>query len=174
MTPNLPELHFAILNFISKKHVSKERLIQEFQSYRHDEHDINDALEYLLEDFGYIKLQRRRKSGIYNLDYRPQDKDFHNVYLTTALGQSYIERQNSNFNQNIFSNNSNSNFAVNSPNARQSIDVDSLPDDMQEQIKVISESIKNKDANTLKKAFAYIADKSVDVAIALLTGKIVQ
>lgn len=69
----------------------------------------------------------------------------------------------------IFNVHNSNNVAINSPNATQSIKVDALDDDLKNRIAELQRAINKRDGVTIGKIFAYITDKSVDVAIALLT-----
>lgn len=82
--------------------------------------------------------------------------------------QSGAELPADNQTSNIY-NLSNSNLAINSPNAIQTIKVDELDNDILAKLVELQQAIDNKNTAAIKKVFTYIADKSVDVAIALLT-----
>lgn len=88
-------------------------------------------------------------------------------YRLTPLGRSLLARSSgSSINYSV---NGNANIAHNSPGSTQSIDINKLDDDLKQKISDLQDSISRKDSSAIKKTFGYIADKSVDVAIALIT-----
>lgn len=91
------------------------------------------------------------------------------AYQITELGKSYLH-QNSRPASTVYNGIYGSNIAHNSSNVTQSISINALAPDVQEKIKEFDVAIKQKDSSAMKRAFGYIADKSVDVAIALVTG----
>jgi len=93
-------------------------------------------------------------------------------YRLTPLGRSLLARSSSNSIN--YSVGGNANIAHNSPGATQSINIHELDDDLKQKISELEEAIKNKNSSAIKKAFDYIADKSVDVAIALITQGVVR
>lgn len=70
--------------------------------------------------------------------------------------------------------NNSSNTAINSPYASQTINITSQSVEIQQLVSKFDEAIKIKDADAIKKIFGYIADKSVDVAIALVSGALMR
>lgn len=96
-----------------------------------------------------------------------------NTYRLTPLGKSGLESQ-KNIEISSYSNISNSNIAHNSSNITQSIKLGELPADIQEKVKEFDAAVDRKDSSTMKQAFGYIADKAVDVAIALGTGALLR
>lgn len=101
-----------------------------------------------------------------------QPSDDKKFYKITALGRAYLSKSSSSTVN--YSNISNSNIAHLSPNSVQSVEITDLSDELQQKILEFDEAVKQKDGDTLKKTFSYIADKSVDVAIALVTGAIMR
>lgn len=128
--------------------------------------------EQLLEVYFTKKRMPQVREGLKQLldnDYIEtyQKKGY---YRLTPFGESYLA--DSRRRGMYYSNISNSNIAHNSPQAQQSISISSLPDDIQEKIQELRLASEKKDSSAMKKTFAYIADKAVDVAIALVMGRL--
>ena len=66
----------------------------------------------------------------------------------------------------------NSNLAVNSPSTSQTINIENIDEDIKAKIYELKNAIINKDKVTIGETFTYIADKAVNVVIALLTQQI--
>ena len=169
----LGELEDAIVRYIQGKRTTKEKIINSFVGGPYRSGAVNQVIT-ALERRGYVKLSDKKyhKSGIYFLDAPHNEDDWEHVYLITPLGKAYLARSSANFTS--YSNISNSNIAHQSPNSKQSIEITELPEELQQKILEFDEAAKQKDGAALKKAFGYIADKSVDVAIALATGVILR
>lgn len=169
----LGELEDAIVRYIQGKRTTKEKIINSFVGGPYRSGAVNQVIT-ALERRGYIKLSDKKyyKPGIYFLDSPHNEDDWEHVYLITPLGKAYLARSSANFTS--YSNISNSNIAHQSPNSMQSIEITELPDELQQKILEFDEAAKQKDGAALKKVFGYIADKSVDVAIALATGAIMR
>lgn len=168
--PALTELEDSILRYVQDSSPTEQDIFDRFVSKIYSRNIVEAHIETLEKRRDYIRLTEEPvlKPGIYNLNFEAGKDDFEYIYEITALGKSYLARSTANFTS--FSNISNSNIAHYSPNARQSIKIADLPQDVQEKIKEFELAIIKKDKSALKKTFTYIADKSVDVAIALVTG----
>jgi hypothetical protein len=97
----------------------------------------------------------------------------HKSLALTPLGLSALESQ-QNIEINTFSNISNSAIANKSSHVTQTVSLEDLPPDITRQIEEFENAIKTKDSSKMKAAFGYIADKSVDAAIALVTGALTR
>lgn len=94
-------------------------------------------------------------------------------YKITDLGKNHLLKQRT---EPTISFGDNTNFAYNSPHAQQTININisNLDQDIQKKLIELEEAIARKDSSAIKKAFGYIADKSVDVAIAIITGSLLR
>ncbi len=141
------------------------------------------AISDLEKEFG--KDSSRLKQSIHTLVKKRYIRDMEGVlsaidgasvdyeaYQLTALGSNYLAKNNSLGTS--FSNISNSNIAHNSSNVIQSINISGQPQDIQEKYYELNEAIKKSDASAIKRAFDYIVDKSIDVAIAIATGTLLR
>lgn len=99
------------------------------------------------------------------------ETDIYQRYKLTPLGEDALAGSAQITN---ISHNQNSTIAHQSPNVIQTIDISGYDEDLQGKINELKEAIANKNKPNIKKIFAYIADKSVDVAIALLTQGIIK
>jgi len=105
------------------------------------------------------------------MDYvRPSDDN--QFYKITALGRAYLSQ--SSTGSVSYSHISNSNIAHQSPNSSQPITLNELPDDIQKMIADFDDATHKNDGKEMMKALGYIADKSVDVAISLITGTLIR
>ena len=91
------------------------------------------------------------------------------AYQITELGKSHMHQSNHPA-PTVYSNINGSNITHNSSHVTQTISISALAPDIQEKVKEFDVAVKQKDSSAMKRAFGYIADKSVDVAIALMTG----
>ncbi len=92
------------------------------------------------------------------------------VYRITTSGQRAIANNlTARYSVNNFSHITNSNISNQSSNVCQNLDVQALDQDLKDKIQELGIAIEKRDSSGIKKAFAYIADKSVDIAIAILT-----
>jgi hypothetical protein len=113
---------------------------------------VRDALQQLIEN-DYIET------------YQQDD-----YYCLTPFGESYLaDYQRGGV---YYSNISNSNIAHNSSESQQTINVSLLPDDIKNKIDDLYQASEKKDSLAIKNAFDYIADKAVDVAIAIVVGRL--
>lgn len=95
------------------------------------------------------------------------------AYQITELGKSHMH-QNNHPSPTVYSGIYGSNIAHNSSNVTQTISIKTVAPDVQEKIKEFDAAVQQKDGSAMKKAFGYIADKAVDVAIALVAGTLVR
>lgn len=95
------------------------------------------------------------------------------VWTLTPMGESALDSQ-QNIEINSFSNITNSAISHKSLNVTQTINIQELAPDIVEQVNEFDSAVDAKDPNRMKAAFSYIADKAVDVAIALATGSIIR
>ena len=167
----LGELEDSVLRYIQSKRTTEDKIIESFAIGPYKKGAVKQIID-ALSARGYIELKKVLKSGFYSFGDARTEEDYHQVYKISPLGTAYLARSTSNFTS--YSNISNSNIAHQSPNAVQSVEVAGLPEEMQEKIAEFDSAIKQKDGETIKRAFAYIADKSVDVAIALATGALIR
>lgn len=170
----LTEIEDAILRYTQSKKPSEEKLVAAFVSKIYTDSTVRRMIKSLADSRGYIKLSDKRyhKPGVYFLDSPHNNEDWQHVYQITPLGKAYLARSSAIFTS--YANITNSNIAHHSPNANQSIDITELPEDLREKVAEFDAAMKQKDSNAMKKAFGYIADKSVDVAIALATGALTR
>ena len=170
----LSEIEDAIVRYVQGKKVSKDKLVSAFTSKLYPKSIVIRVIDVLEKRRCYIELSKKKyaKQAVYFLDDPIEDSDWEHVYLITPLGKAYLARSSANFTS--YSNITNSNIAHESPHAVQSIDISELPSDIQEHVIQFDKAAEKKDSAALKKAFGYIADKSVDVAIALVTGAIIR
>ena len=169
---NLSEIEEAILRYIESRSSTHETIIKKFTSEGIDNTFVENALDELYNGRYYLTIKRYMKPGPIFFGKAITDDDSEDNYVITSLGKSYLARETANFTS--FSNISNSNVAHNSSSVTQSLNISEQPQVIQEKIKELELAVIKRDTNGMKKAFAYIADKSVDLAIAILAGKIVQ
>lgn len=126
--------------------------------------DTKDIINFLLSK-NFIRKINDKFQKIHNheLEYM--------AYQITELGKTFLNKHHA---VQSFSMGDNVNFAYNSPGASQSINIGDLDDDLKAKVEELYAAIKSNDKTTFKKTLAYIADKSVDVAIALVTGALVK
>ena len=169
----LGELEDAVVRYIQGKRTTREKIIGSFVGGPYNAGAVNQIID-LLERRGYIKLSEKKyhKPGIYLMDTPHNEDDWQNVYLITPLAKAYLARSSANFTS--YSNITNSNIAHQSSHATQTIEITELPEELQQKVAEFDEAAKNKDSEVLKKTFGYIADKSIDVAIALATGALLR
>ena len=86
-------------------------------------------------------------------------------YIITELGKNYLQKHSGAGPNLIFGDNTN--YAVNSPGAVQSIDVTIYKKDVQIKINEMREAVQHNDRPKFLKALGYVLDKGVDVGIAV-------
>jgi hypothetical protein len=94
------------------------------------------------------------------------------LFCLTPYGKTY--QVNTGLSVNNFMNVNNSNIVAGSKDVTQMLNTSDQPADIRSKIEELKKAIEDQDRVTIKKAFGYIADKSIDVAIALLMGKIIR
>lgn len=134
--------------------------------------EVYDSVE-ILKELRYIKM-----SDIF-LGFVPEDSDTLRIkdddierWELSYLGRNFLSGRSTKITS--YSHITNSNIAHQSPNAIQSININDLGADIRKKILEFDEAASRKDSAGMKKAFGYIADKAVDVAIALGTGTLLR
>lgn len=140
-----------------------------------DAHGMFMTRDLLENQFGEKRMPKVEEAiqELINADLIDLVEDEDDVWKMTPYGLTYITQKQQQ-SPTVFSNIQNSNIAHASPGARQTIDINSLDQDLQEKVAELDQAVKSKDKNKIKEAFNYIADKSVDVAIALATGNLIR
>lgn len=157
----------TILRLVSEARLGSDQtgLFAKFDEIAEEMGDKNTTKQFIraLEDFGYIRCVNKKYEEKFGreLDYK--------AYQITELGRTHL---NSNGGTPTISVGNNVNFAFNSPNVTQAIHIENLSLELQEKIAELQAAIKSEDNTAIKKTFGYIADKSVDVAIAILTQRL--
>lgn len=128
-------------------------------------------IEMLEHQFGEKRMHKVRTAlqWLLEQDFIEEVEDNDGVYRLTPFGDSQLSTLRVS-NNTTYSNISNSNIAHQSDNANQTININELPEDVQKSLEELRVAASKHDASGMKKAFAYIADKAVDVAIAILLG----
>lgn len=113
-----------------------------------------DDVESVIDDF------------LVPMNYIKENKQTKGYYSITELGKNHIRRS-SGASGMSFGNNTN--LAINSPNAQQSvnIDVSIYNQEVQDKISQLQEAVRDGDKSKFKSAIGYILDKGVDIAIVL-------
>lgn len=133
--------------------------------------------KYIDDDLLEIKFGEQRMPQVrlsidklmkYDLIELAEDED--DIYRLTPYGEQEA-RNIQNYVNNI-GNITNSNIAINSSNIIQKLDI--TDKDMKRMIKDLEKAVNDKNASKIKKAFGYIADKSVDIAIGLLINGLMK
>lgn len=137
-------------------------ILQEFD-------DNSSIVDSVIDNLLQEGLIREVSEKFEKLNKRPLG---YKAYQLTEMGKAIMQPTATN--NTIISNNNGSNIALNSPNTNQNISLSSIDPSLVQKINEFEEAIRNKDSSTMKKVFAYIADKSVDIAIALVTGSIAR
>ena len=96
-------------------------------------------------------------------------EDTEDVFRLTPFGGNYLAELTISTNVS-YSNISNSNIAHESPQTHQTINIRELPDDIKNAIEELRTAAGKRDKPGIIKAFGYIADKALDVAIAIALG----
>jgi hypothetical protein len=131
------------------------------------------AIETLEHHFGEKRMPKVQEAleQLIDRDYIEELEDSEGVYRITPFGESYLSEQRS-LGGVTYSNINNSNIAHQSQDIDQTINVTDLPEDVQQNIKELRIAASKQDASGMKRAFGYIADKAVDVAIAITVGRL--
>lgn len=155
MTPDAEKLALEVLQICNKRsrRTGAGKLIE---------------MDRILQEFGKPEIPGV-KSVIKNylLKMRYLQKLDDSTLILTDRGENYALTNGGGSSLNI---GSYSNVAINSPRSTLSISISDQSVEIQELIAKFDDAVKSKDANAMKSAFGYIADKSVDVAIAIATG----
>lgn len=176
MEPQLTQYHKAILSYIARHKYGKRsasRILDKFQTPALKKGHIKNILKDL-QRCGYIKKIELDSQGVEFLGEISGEQESSEAYKITELARSHVSTSANNTQINNFSNISNSAIANNSSNITQTVAYNDQPEDIREAIDELDAAANRKDTSALKKAFGYIADKSVDVAIALATGGLVR
>lgn len=168
--PQLTEIHIAILSYFADGNKKrKDKIFKEFESSRVTKENVETVLSDL-ENCGYIKQTDITRQAIM-INHVRELAESDPGYAITYSGKARLQRELGN-QSTVYSNINNANIAHQSTNVRQSIKISEQPSDIQEKIAELQNAIAKKDSSAIKKAFGYIADKSVDVAIAIMAGAI--
>lgn len=104
-------------------------------------------------------------------DYLEEYENDDEVLRLTPFGEAYLSDQHR-VGGVSYNNISNANIAHDSPNSVQTINITDYSQDIQDSFNELREATAKRDSSGIKKAFGYIADKAVDLAIAILAGHI--
>jgi hypothetical protein len=160
----------TVLRMIQEANLGGDRPVGLFRKYD----DIVDEVgSNLLVDGAISQLEENRfirevSSAFEQAKGRPLG---YKAYQITELGKSSLGDKGP---TNVFHGITNSNIAVQSPNTTQTINIEDLSHDLQQKVREFDAAAQQKDKVALKKTFGYIADKSVDAAIALATGVLLR
>jgi len=160
------EYEEAVLRLIQSRELPIEGIIEEFEGVFTPK--IVKDLVRALKNRKYIKIEQHLSSAVISAESDFSNMEYDDDYVLTPLGKNYLANSTPNFTS--FNNISNSNISHQSSNVNQVLQASELPDDIREKIQELQDAILKKDKISLAKAFAYIADKSVDIAIALLVN----
>ena len=130
-----------------------------------DSHRLGAAIDNLKNKRHYIKDIKAILAAIgdVSIDY--------DAYQITALGKNYLAKSSS-ANSTNYTVGGHANIAHHSPGAAQSININELDDDLKQKISGLQDAIKNKDRSAILKTLSYIGDKSVDLLIAIVAGRV--
>lgn len=176
MEPSLTQYHTAILSFLARQKYGKKsssQIYEEFLTPHLRKGHIKTILKDL-ENCGYIKsieLDEQMVSFLGEMSGSPVSID---GFKITELGRTRATTSGVSTQVNNFSNISNSVISNNSSNVTQTVSYSDQSEDMREAIDALNNAIASKDSSVIKKTFGYIADKSVDVAIAVVTGALIR
>lgn len=164
----LDEFSEAMLRFIQDKQPSIETIRDEFQEFSNSE--INSTIDKLRRK-KYIRDSERIVGVVSLLDDGP-DPETEEYYELAPLGKSYLAKTTTNYTS--FSNITGSNISNASHNISQSnyIKNEMIDEETQELLTELKDAIVQQDKSRIVKTLEYIGDKSVDVLIGVLTGKL--
>ncbi len=133
------------------------------------------TLPLLEHHFGEKRMKKVRFAirELTGLDYIELFDDEDDVWKLTPYGKSYLSKR-QNHSPTVFSNINNSNIAHNSPDAKQTLNYEDLDEDIKSCIKQLEKALKSREPSAIKSTFGYLTDKSIDVAIGLLTGTLAR
>lgn len=139
-----------------------DTIIEEFG----DKHTVKQIIQYLL-DKGYVKIINEKFEKIHGnqLDYK--------AYQITEQGKTHLSKSQTpsqpiNYHQNNFGNIYGSNISIDSQYVSQIID--NQDDETKQLLKELLEATEKKDKPAILKALGYIADKSLDLLVAIIAG----
>ena len=123
----------------------------------------------------YESLVRKSTLNLLALKYikgsgDPNPDGTHDAYSITPHGKQFLNKNS--FQKIMFHNIANSNIVINSSNVIQELKIEN--EDIKQKIAELEKAMKEKDSSLLKKSFEYIADKSIDIAIALLLNGMIK
>lgn len=159
--PNLSQTAKAILTMLKKSRLGTDATGKYI------------AREVLEHNFGEKRIESLDAGlkELFEADFIEQLEGYKDVYKLTPYGDDYSSQSAT---STIYSNISNSNISHQSSDISQSIVLNDLDQDIRQAVDEFDKAAHNKDSNGMKKAFGYIADKAVDVAIALGTGMLLR
>ena len=122
------------------------------------------------DDDDYEEVVKKSTLALLALKYikgcgSPDPDGTHGAYSITPIGKQFLEELSY---KPSFGTITNSNVAINSREIIQTLKIGDP--EIKHKIKELETAIKEKNPSKIKKAFGYIADKAVDVAIALLVN----
>lgn len=129
-------------------------------------------IEILENLFSKKRMQKVKEAlqWLIDQDLVEEIEDHKEVYRLTPFGRSHLNTTRIESNVTNYSNISHSNIAHESDNINQTINIDELSEDVQKSMEELRIAASKRDASGMKKAFAYLADKAVDVAIMITLG----
>lgn len=162
---NLNEYEEAVLRFIQSQSPSRSEIDTDFSEIL-DADDIDDILDQLIAR-KYIKIKNFVPFA-YDFGDGLKQATAIDIYELTPIGKNFLANKTANFTS--FNNISHSNITHQSSQINQILQINNLPEDVQQMLKELQFAVEKRDKNGIKKALSYLADKSVDVVIALITG----
>ena len=163
MTPRCEKLAKEILyicstqgrSTVAGKLIDQDTIIQQFS--KNEKPSVKSVIKNYLLKMKYLdEADVNSANPTYTITKRGE------LQLITPSGTSSITISNS------------SNTAINSPHTTQTFNVTNQSAEIQQLVTKFDEAVKTRDADAMKKTFGYIADKSIDLAIALTTGALVR
>lgn len=162
----------TVLRMISEANLGTDQtgLFRKHDDIAQELGETNESLQPIVDKLLEQRLIRIVNNKFEQVHGRTLD---YTAYQITELGKSHMH-QNSHPAPTVYGNINSSNIAHNSSNVTQTISINTLAPDIQEKVKEFDVAVKRKDSSAMKRAFGYIADKSVDAAIALGTGMLLR
>lgn len=164
----------AVLGYLAENKYGKRRkdaIFSEFVSGPLHRENVKSIIRDL-EQLGYLKPIEMHNQKVQLLEEMSGEPVSNKGYKITQLGKSKISGSRNNSSATVYSNITNSNIAHQSPYVTQLIKISEQPEDIQKKFAELQDAITKRDSSAIKKAFGYIADKSVDVAIGIMVGAI--
>lgn len=131
-----------------------------------------DVLEYQFTEKRMPMVEEALKE-LLEINYIEGLEEDEDVFRLTPYGANYLSQRGREASVS-YSNINNANIAHQSEGARQSISIGDLPNDIKKKISELNDAVSRRDSRGIKRAFGYIADKAVDVAIAIATGRLTR